>query len=153
MVAASAKRLGIPARFRFALDEPHLSRTGRVRGFRVSAGGLATPAALYDQRTTQIGNRLGAYMLHAASPVGAEMIVAQAVEIRIYDGFQPSLQHRPLRGIDLDFEDGELNTLTEVATRLGNTPEPLRAARLGGGHVVGHKQHHTRHPYFQNQGG
>src|ERR1019366_616071 len=91
-------------------------------------------------------------MFYAALPVGAEMIVAQAVVIRIYDGFEPSLQHRPLRGIDLDLKDRELNSLTEVAARLGNPPEPPRTARLGGGHVVGHEHHHRVAPLFPEPG-
>jgi hypothetical protein len=72
------------------------------------------------------------------------MIVAQAVVVRIDDGFQPSLLQCPLRRVDQDLEDRELDTLTEVATSLRYTPEPRRAVPFRGRHVVSHEHHH--HP-------
>ena len=56
--------------------------------FAVAAGSGCTS---HDQGTAEVGSRLGANVLHATLPVGAEMIVAQAVEGRINDRFQPRL--------------------------------------------------------------
>jgi hypothetical protein len=67
-------------------------------------------------------------MLHPLPPVGAQVIVAQTVGLDIDDRLQPRLQSRPLRRIDLDFENGKLHPLAKILTGPRHTAQAPRAS-------------------------
>jgi hypothetical protein len=76
----------------------------------------------HNERSIEIGGRLGAYVLNPASPIRAEIVIAHAVLAPVDDRFEARLQRRPLRRIDLDLEDRILHALPEIAASLGDPP-------------------------------
>ena len=82
-----------------------------------------------DERAVQVERRLGADMLDAAVPVGAEIVEAQAVACR--DRSRPAsraLSADPLRRVDLALEDRVLHPLAVVLAGLG---DPTQAPPTG----------------------
>src|SRR5687768_10915070 len=90
-----------------------------------------------DQWSVQISGGLGPDMFHAARPVRAEIIVAKAVMLRLDDGLETRLQLCPLRGIDLDLEDRELNALAVILAGAGDLTQAFLAAVFQRVHVIG----------------
>jgi hypothetical protein len=89
--------------------------------FRVSEP--PPPSISDDERATEIGDGLGSDVLDPASPIRAEIIVAQAVPLAIDDRFESRLERCPLGGIDLDLKDPILDALSEIAAGFGDPPQ------------------------------
>ncbi len=147
---------------------PSRHRRGRQPGrkpfpsrFQTARTRRTPPARLWfarshDQRVAEVGDGLGADMLHAAAPVGAEIIIAQTVLLRDRSVASSSrLERRPLRRIDLDLEHRKLHALAVILARLARRgaaaaprPAALRSRRRSPAPA---SRRLAR--YFQNHGG
>src|SRR5437588_12243983 len=97
------------------------------------------------QGATKVYGRFCANVFDAAAPICSEVIIAQAIALRVDDLLQSMLQHGPLRRFNLYLEDRELDTLTEVLAGFRHSPQPAGSTRIGGAHVIGHEYHHCLH--------
>ena len=89
-------------------------------------------------------------MLHPPSPVCTQTVEAKAVDSRVDLRDQPGPQSHPLRRLDLAFEDGVLDTLSEIEAGARNPPQtPTPGCGLHV-HVVGDEH---QHGYFQMKAG
>lgn len=86
------------------------------QGFTFQTVRVRSDPGLDNQRSVQVNRRLGAEVLNLALPIRAKVIVSQAVDCRIDDLFQPRLEAHPLCGLDLNFEDRELDALAAIPT-------------------------------------
>jgi len=121
---------------------PALSGTLGVRT------GTAEPlgAASEDQGAIEIGGRLCSHVLYLSAPVGAQIVIAQAVCLTVDDLLQPRLQLRPLGRIHFDLEDRILHTLAEVAAGLRHAAQPCGPLAVVRGNVIGHQHQHGSLP-------
>jgi hypothetical protein len=99
-------------------------------------------SCLDDERAFEIGCGLGADVLDSASPVRAEVVIAQAILLAVDDRLEPSPERRPLGWIDLDFEYRILNALSEITAGFSDPPQPSGAVPLARSHVVSHENEH-----------
>src|SRR4051812_7362899 len=74
-----------------------------------------SPIHSHNKRAAEVGRGLGPDMLHTPLPVGAKIVVAQAIMPEIDDLLQPRLELGPLRRIYFDLEHRILHTLAKVA--------------------------------------
>ena len=86
------------------------------------------------------------HMLDAALAVGAEAVEPQAVPRRIDQLHHAGAERRPLRRLDLAFEDGVLHLLAEVEAGAGDTAQARAASPALGVHVIGHEHQHGLTP-------
>lgn len=85
-------------------------------------------------------------MLDPALPVRPEIVIAQAVELRIDDALEPVLEEDPLLGFDDAFEDAALDALAEVDAGLGYLPETALPPFRRHAYVVAHEDEHALPP-------
>lgn len=95
-----------------------------------------------DQRSAEVGRRLGADMFDAALPVCAEIIIAQAVVLRLDQPFKRRLQRRSLRGVDFDLEYRILDPLSKIAANFRDPTQASRAAGITRPNIIGHQNKH-----------
>ena len=87
-------------------------------------------------------------MVHPPLPVVAEVVVAQAVVLRIDDLFEPCPQGCHLAGVELALEDAVLHPLPVVKAGLRHLAQSARASRRAGGDIVGDQDIHGSCSWF-----
>ena len=93
--------------------------------------GFAGPGS-EDERTIHVETGLGTDMFDATAPFATQHVEAQRVACRINDADKPGTQGRPLRGIEIAFEDGVLNALAPIlAGPRDGSQAPATFGRVG----------------------
>ena len=82
---------------------------------------------LNNQRPLQVGRGFGAVMFHASLPVTAQEVEAKAVRFFVVEIEEFELEACPLLGIDVAFEDGILDALSEIEAGAGDFGKPAFA--------------------------
>jgi hypothetical protein len=90
-------------------------------------------------------------MLDTPLPICTEEVKSQAVPLLIDFFNQTRPQHNPLCGINLAFENGELNPLPVILAGLGDASQAPMSSRRYGLNVIADEHEHANH--FQIIGG
>jgi len=72
----------------------------------------------------------------------SEKIKTKAVFIRFAYLKQAILQHCPLGGINIAFENGILHAYPKIQTRFRHTPQTAFSSQINRAHIVTHKNKH-----------
>ena len=91
-------------------------------------------------------------MLYSTAPIRPQMIVTQAVGLKIDDPFQPGFERDPLRRVDLDLKHGILHALAEIFSSPGHAAQAAHSVARRDGYIV-RDQYEHRGANFQNQDG
>src|SRR5688572_18417403 len=100
---------------------------GSWPGERGKQRGQGVALTSNDEWALEVQRRLGAVMLEAALPVGAEIVEPQAVGLRVDDLQQAVLEFGELRRIELALEDRVLHALAAVQAGPGDLAQALAA--------------------------
>ena len=108
-------------------------RAGRRRVLGVRAS---------EDELGEVEGGLCAVVFDATSPVGAKEVEAEGVGGGVDRGEEAGAEGGPLGGVELAFEEGELDALAVVGAVFGDVAEAAAAGGGGGGDVVGDEDEH-----------
>jgi hypothetical protein len=95
-----------------------------------------------NKGSIQIKDGLRANMLDFTSPVGSQVVEAEAIGDRIDQIAQALTYYHPTSIVHFKFENGKLDALTEVPTNFGNAPQAPFTADGNSAHVIADQDHH-----------
>ena len=124
--------------------------TGDRGGAKGAGFGWGLGVRASEDELGEVEGGFGAVVLDAAFPVGAEKVEAEGVGGGVDLGEEFGAEGGPLGGVDLAFEDGELDALAVVGAVFGDVAESAAARGGVGGDVVGDEDEHG---YLQMRGG
>jgi hypothetical protein len=112
-------------------------RFGFARGVGSGSRGGAGGGISHDEGAVHIVSGFGSVVFDAFFPVFAEEVEAEGIGFGVDDVEEAGFEVGELGGIELAFEDGVLDALSEIEAGFGDLAEASSSGGGGGGDVVG----------------